>query len=401
MKTTSYTLALVPLLLLWSCADVETRKPFGQNDGKAPGTVSVASYAQTPGGAVIKFIAPPDEDLMYVKAQFVLDNGSAQESRASLYSDELSVEGFGNTEAKTLTFSAVDRYGNEGEATTYDIVPGVPACQVAYDSMSMTPTFGGAYVQTRNLNRKILYIDVYTTDSLGEWYNAHTEYTSMGNIFFAVRGFTDELRPFRVVVRDVFGNASQTYEASLTPFFEQRLDLTKFKSVILPTDLAMNSFGRIEDLFNGVNTWGVRNLAHSSDFLGFPQHFTFDMGVVARVSRYVYWGRLNDYGATYVFDHGNMKTWEVWGCRIQPNVSGSWDGWVKLMDCESVKPSGLPPGMNTDEDIEYATRGEEFILPPDAPPVRYIRIKALSTFTGQSLWHLQQLWFYGQVLEES
>ncbi|MDR0414858.1 MAG: DUF5126 domain-containing protein [Prevotellaceae bacterium] len=397
MKTTANTLFFASLLLLWSCADVETRKPFGENDGKAPGVVAFAGYTQTPGGAIVKFIAPPDEDLMYIRAKFVLDNGNPQESRASLYSDELSVEGFGNTEVKTLTFSAVDRYGNESEATTYDVVPGTPPCQVAYDSMSMTSTFGGAYVQTRNSNRKLLYIDVYTTDSVGEWYNAHTEYTAMSNIRFAVRGFANSLRRFRVVVRDMFDNSSQTYEAELTPLFEQQLDLTKFKAVILPTDLRMDAFGKIEDMFNGVNTWGERNFAHSADFLSFPQHFTFDMGVVANISRYVYWGRMNDYGATYIFDHGNMKTWEVWG-SLNPDPNGGWNNWTKLMDCESIKPSGLPKGENTDEDMEYARKGEEFINPLDNVPVRYIRIKLLTTFSDQRLWHIQQLWFYGTVV---
>lgn len=396
MKTTIYTLLFAPLLLLWSCADVETRKPFGDNDGNAPGTVTPVSYVQTPGGAVIKFIAPPDEDLMYIKVKYTLDNGKAQEARASLYSDEVAIEGFGNTEAKSLSISAVDRQDNEGAAVPYSVVPGTPACRIAYDSLSMEPTFGGAYVQTKNPYRKLLYLDVATTDSLGGWYTAHTEYTSVSSVSFAVRGFEDKERQFRVTVRDVFGNSSDIFEESLTPMYEQKFDLTKFRSVILPTDIKMDVYGSIDILFDGDITWDVLHVAHSPDFLQFPQWFTFDMGVKARISRYTYWQRLQE---DFLYDHGNMKAWEIWGTPVQPAPTGGWDGWVKLMDCESIKPSGLPVGMVSVEDVEYAKKGEEFILPPDAPAVRYIRIKLLSTFADRGLWHLHQLWFWGQVVE--
>jgi hypothetical protein len=401
MKKVAFTLLLGQLLLTWSCADVETRKPFGGNDEKAPGVVTLTGYTPTPGGAVIKFIAPPDEDLMYVKVKYTLDNGKPQETRASLYSDEVAVEGFGNTQPKTLAFSAVDRHDNESAAVTYEIVPGASACQLAYDSLSLSPTFGGVYVQTKNLNRKILYIDVSTTDSLGGWYTAHTEYTSMSNIGFAVRGFANVQRQFRVVVRDVFENESEAFEDSIVPVFEQKLDLTKFREVILPNDIKMNEAGQtgISALFNGNNHYGERNLAHSADFMEFPVWFTFDMGVKANISRYVYWQRLEE---EWLYDHGNMKTWEIWGTSGPLDPSGSWEngGWKKLMDCESIKPSGLPVGQHSIEDIEYATRGEEFMIPPGMPPVRYIRIKLLSTFQDRGLWHLQQLWFWGQVVEE-
>lgn len=384
------------LLLVWSCADVETRKPFGVNDGKAPGVVTPVGHVPTPGGAIVKFVVPPDEDLLYVKVKYTLDNGKAQEARASLYADEVAVEGFGSTQPKALSISAVDRYDNEGASVPYSITPGAPACQLAFDSLRISATFGGVFVQTKNANRKLLYIDVITTDSLGEWYTAHTEYTSVSNVGFSVRGFQDTLRHFRVMVRDIFGNASQTLDTSFVPIFEQQLDREKFRAVILPTDIKMDVFGSINDLFNGNNHWGERNLAHSPDFAVFPQHFTFDMGVKARISRYTYWQRLEQ---DFLYDHGNMKAWELWGCPVTPNPSGSWDGWIKLMDCESIKPSGLPVGELSTEDIEYAQKGEEFMLPPDAPAVRYIRLKVLSTHADRGLWHLQQLWFWGKVEE--
>ena len=127
-----------------------------------------------------------------------------------------------------------------------------------------------------------------------------------------------------------------------------------------------------------------------------PIWFTFDLGVTTHLSRYLYWQRLDD---SFLYQHGNMKEWEVWGRADKPDQSGSWDGWTLLTTCESYKPSGLPAGQISNEDKEYASAGEEFIFPTDAPAVRYIRFKALSTFTGVKFIHLMEVTFYGKPVE--
>ena len=54
---------------------------------------------------------------------------------------------------------------------------------------------------------------------------------------------------------------------------------------------------------------------------------------------------------------------------------------------------------NSEEDITYASKGEEFEFPADIPPVRYIRFKILSTHDGAGLVVMQQLWFYGTPIQ--
>ena len=55
--------------------------------------------------------------------------------------------------------------------------------------------------------------------------------------------------------------------------------------------------------------------------------------------------------------------------------------------------------INSEEDITYASKGEEFEFPADIPPVRYIRFKILSTHDGAGLVVMQQLWFYGTPIQ--
>lgn len=401
MKKLNYCILIIcSFLLLNGCEDIETHKPYGANEGSMPGIVNITSYEQIPGGVKVKFMAPTDEDLLYIKIKYTLDNGKKMEARASLYSDEITIEGFGNTNPKTLEISAVNRMENEGEVTTAEVIPGTPACVTAIETIETEATFGGLYVHTTNKNNNYLFIDISTTNEEGEWYVAHTEYTSVKDIKFALRGFESTERDFKIRIRDLWDNQSEEYSTRITPLYEERLDLTKFKGLILPGDLKLDLYGPLENLFNGNNQWNAFNLAHSPDFnpSEFPVWFTFDMGQLAQISRFTYWQRLMNNG-DFLYNNGSIKEWEVWGCADLPAEDGSWDGWTKLMDCESIKPSGWPVGSNSDEDVVHARNGEEFEFPVDTPPVRYIRFKILSTHTGAGLVVMQQLWFYGTPIQ--
>ena len=56
----------------------------------------------------------------------------------------------------------------------------------------------------------------------------------------------------------------------------------------------------------------------------------------AQLSRFTSWQR--SMGGSYYYRAGAIKEWEVWGRSDLPSSDGSWDGWTKLADCESIKP---------------------------------------------------------------
>jgi hypothetical protein len=68
------------------------------------------------------------------------------------------------------------------------------------------------------------------------------------------------------------------------------------------------------------------------------------------------------------------------------------------MSCESIKPSGLPLGIQSfdQEDKEYAMAGEEFLFPNEAPVSRYIRVKVLRNWSDSHFINFQQMWLFGQ-----
>ena len=121
------------------------------------------------------------------------------------------------------------------------------------------------------------------------------------------------------------------------------------------------------------------------------------MGQTAKLSRYKFYHLFRE---DYAYQRGNLKRWEVWGRTDTPPTDGTWEGWTKLLDCESFKPSGLPVGEISGDDWEYLQQGEDFEFPPTAPEVRYIRFKVLETWGGDDFIHFQEFTFWGNPAEE-
>jgi hypothetical protein len=167
------------------------------------------------------------------------------------------------------------------------------------------------------------------------------------------------------------------------PVYEQQLDKSKFKEYILPGD-AREAYGwKMSNLWN--EDYNPNGFATTE---GMPQWFTFDLGTSASINRFKTW-QSND----RLYRAENVRKFEVWGSNA-PNADGSWTSWTKLMDGESLKPSGLPGTESNVIDEVYARAGEEFILPAGLPKLRYIRIKVLETWGGAKFITMGELTFW-------
>lgn len=168
------------------------------------------------------------------------------------------------------------------------------------------------------------------------------------------------------------------------PKFERLLDKANFKDYSLPTDVKDGGYGwLIEYLWD--ENYDPPGFATQS---GIPQWFTFDLGVSTSLSKFNIW-QAND----RLYEKESVKKFEVWGSD-NPDMDGSWDSWTKLMTCESVKPSGLPVGERSSEDIAYAQAGEEFVFPAGTPKARYLRFKLLENWGDSHFMTIAELSFW-------
>ncbi|TCS85827.1 uncharacterized protein DUF4959 [Anseongella ginsenosidimutans] len=392
MNTNKVFLGFLGMLMIVSACKKDQHKmtPL-DNDGAAPAAISNVEVENLPGAARISYTLPDDEDLLYVVAECETENG-IKEGKASLFGNGLLLDGFGDTRERKVTLYAVDRGENKSEPVTVNIQPLTPPMQMIRNSVEVNEDFGGVKINFKNELEAPVVINILTPDSVGEWSEVETWYTSQEEGAFSIRGFEAKKRKFAIYVRDQWENLSDTLIVEKVPLFEEELDKSNFSQYNLHSDASAGYGWVMTRMWDG--SVDEPNGFHTAPGSTFPHHYTFDLGGVYQLSRYTMWQRGLISGTDFLYAHGNPRQWEIWGAT-DPASDGSWDGWTKLADCESIKPSGSPIGTVTNEDREYAMRGHEFLIPLEAPAVRYIRLKIINTWGGASYSHVMELSFWG------
>lgn len=384
------------LLLAFSCKE-EKMEPLGKG-GKAPGIVTNVTVSNQAGKVVLRYDIPGDPELLYVKAVYEIRPGKKMESISTFYNDSIVLDGFGNTDEREVKLYSVSRSEVSSEAVTVKVKPLTPPVQAALASVDFSADFGGITVKFSNEDSANLAIGVVSRDANGDPVQADMYYTSQKEGEFAVRGFDDTERWFGVYVRDRWLNYTDTVWKQVTPLFEEQLDKKLFRAMKLATDANTFPAGPLANLWNDKvqggsgsnNTW-----FRSANGSGIPHWITFDLGVTAKLSRFVEIPRGAFDEPNLLYSAGDPQLYEIWGCT-EYNPDGSFNGWTKLVDCEVVKVSGLPTGVNSNDDLLRAQEGHQFKVPLDAPPIRYIRVKMLQTFGNADYCWMAELTFFGQ-----
>lgn len=369
-----------------SCKETEVGT-IDKNDHQAPGPVSNAQVENLNGAAKITYSLPKDKDLLYIRAEYTNKQGLVRETKVSRYLDNLTLEGFGDTDVYEARLYAVDKSENESAPLVVKVQPKTPPFELVHDQLAAKAAFGGLDVSYQNQTESDLAIVILTNDKLGNFVPIRTLNTKSKIGSFGARDLEAVETRFGLVVRDRWGNLSDTAYVTLTPLYEVRLDRTKMVDAnINKTDAKNYPGNEVRYLFDGDVS---NNTAyHTIDPVSMPQWFTFDMGQTAKLSRLAWFMRPGWFYALH-----NPRKVEIWGSN-NPAEDGSFTNWVLLASHEQIKPSGLPPGQNSNADNEAALLGETVTIPIDAPAVRYIRFKTLRNwsdgvyvnFTELALW---------------
>ncbi|WP_158640590.1 DUF5000 domain-containing lipoprotein [Anseongella ginsenosidimutans] len=375
-------MSCILLLLLTSCERLEVRDAL-ENDDTVPGSVTGIEIENISGGAIIRYTLPDENDLLYVLAEYEIRPGIKQQVKASLYNNSLVVLGFGEVKKYPVTLYTVDRSGNRSEPEHIQVQPTSSPVRDAFNALEYESDFGGINLNFRNEAKADLSATILIKDAFDEWIEYDKYYTALVNGSYAVRGLPAEPTIFGVYISDRWENTSDTLIKEAVPLFEEELDKEIFELLPLPGDAV--SRWNLRALWDNNTT--SNNGFHSSDAL--PKRFQFNLGEKSKLSRFRIWGIAD--GREY--SSGNIKEFEIWGSD-NPSPDGSYDGWTLLGEYEVIRPSGLNVGDElTAEDREQAAAGFEFIVPPNAPAVRYIRFKILSSFASPRDSEKAEVWF--------
>jgi hypothetical protein len=393
MRTKNLIILFFALSLAFYACKEDQMDPI-EGDSSAPGALTNPKVENLPGGAKITYTLPQDPDLLYAEAVYLDAKGIPVKFKSSYYTNNIFVEGFADSLEHEVEIYAVDRSGNRSTGTRVAVQPKTPPYMATLKSIEVKPDFGGISVSFVNETKAQLAIEVLTPDSSGTLKTAYTFYTQRDRASFSVRGFASEPRKFFVQVSDKWKHRSDPKETQLTPIYEQMLDKSKFREVKLPGDARTDAWGgKMQNIWDGKALGDVDNsAAHTGNTgTGVPMYFTFDLGVEAKLSRFNLKMVQDD---KHWFNDVSPKKYEVWG-TLNPNPDGSFNGWTKLASVENKKPSGLPVGMITEDDRIAGRIGDEVVFASDLPKVRYIRLRCLDNWSGNTNMVMTEVTFWG------
>ncbi|WP_236970756.1 DUF5000 domain-containing lipoprotein [Membranihabitans marinus] len=361
-------------------------------DSIPPGKVSNATVENIEGGAIINYTIPNDDDLLYVKAVYERTSGEIVEQKSSSYSNSIQIEGIGKSREVKVQLIAGDRSQNESEPVEVIAQPLDAAIYSILDSMKMDSDFGGMRISWKNPTEAEIVITVSTLDELGEWTDVESFYTKVPSSQGSVRGFENEERQFGISIRDRWGNVTDTLVTTLTPLFEERIEPENAFRRWNPPGIDYSHYAdaySIEKLFDDNPKTFYLVLAP-----GLPYSFTFDMGQTVKFSRLKQIQR--NVNAGFFYSAQNVEAFEIWGAESAEGLTDDFNsGWIKMGEFNVEKPSGLPLGQNTDEDVAVAIGGHEFNVNPDAPKVRYIRYVIAKNWSSSNINAIAELQFWG------
>ncbi len=395
---------IVLLLALFACKDA--LEPEAIRRGEAPGVVRNFSSQPIPGGAVITYDVPEGRDLRYVKATYTLDNGTVRESKSTVYKNTLTVDGFGQAGEYDVKLTAVAVGEVESSPVIVRVTAGTPSHLLVAQSIdndnNFYATFGGINVDFVNSTEGNVVIKILIRDEQNKWKEIQAAYTKAKQGRIRVRGLDSVEYTFGIYVQDRWNNKSDTIIRSLTPYFESQFNKALFREVRLPGDTWDYHTGQgrarnLPVLWDGLHSQNG-TIFQTKPSTVIPQYFTWDMGIKARLSRFILYPDIPPSDKN-VYAGGQPSVWELWGSN-SPDSDGSFDpSWTRIGTFYATKPSGLPLGQVNNDDIAQAKNGEEFEIEGNVQAYRYWRWRTLANWGNVTYIAFAEFTFFGSVEE--
>ena len=409
MKQNNIIIAFVALAMICiasSCTQYEPA-PRGE-DMTIPAVVTNIKVENLPGKVKLTYQLPDDPSLLYVKAVYLLNSGVQREIKASLYTNTMILDGFGDTDIHEIKLYSVSKTEVHSEPLVVEVNPLENPIWDVFRSLHFEDDFGGLSISAENAARENVVIEIGIKDEEGQWASLTNIETQAAVIERTQRGMDVDTYELSATVRDRFFNYTDTTYFEITPLFEVEIDKANFQEMSLPGDTESSGQGwlDIKTIWDGISDIGSveRFLSVAKPDDPEPQMITFDMGVKAKLSRFVCWGYGYDGGDMvdgrrqfYIGEH--MRYFEIWGSN-NFNPDGSLSGWTLLGEFENVKPSGLPEGQQTVEDYDKGANGFEYTFEGNMPAVRYIRIRNIESWEATTRFGIVEIALFGDPRNE-
>jgi hypothetical protein len=428
MNTTIFNRILISLavgiLLFSNCKEDETNL----EDTTPPSQITNITCTPTNGGAVFKYTVPRDEDFLYVRAVYTLDTGEEMFRVSSVFSDSISIEGFGKSTEQVVNLYSVDRNNNWSEPVTMKFTPLKSNPEIVLESITAFPAFSGAIFKWNNeLRQKVTIFMIFEAE--GKEIQRIISSVEQAGIF-NITGLDAVDYNFSVVIKDDFGNETERKSVgTITPipdFMINKSTWTFLYDELMPDSVIEYTSQLINDELVETTTtvfkadkngaeggWSAREAVWESRIQMFwdeiiddndyftmnyyntgpqscPFSYYIDLGKTVKMSRVKIWQRDTDEWAI-LYGNENIKTFELW-------ISDDKITWEFARRATIIKPRSPIDAKNAAED------GHEFIIYEDEPrftkPFRYLEYRAISPFSaaGENRYGASEITIYGEEL---
>ena len=404
-KYFKYSLCFILLAACWSCKKSDDYNDIVTKDGTKPGAVTNVKVTNFNGGAYITYDLPASGNVLYVLAEYKINDKTSRQTKSSYYTDTIKVEGFAKVQDYEVVLHAVSRADVMSDAVNVTVHPNTPPYLLVRPSVEMNADFGGVNIKVLNPLKKAIGVIFMAYDSTaGKLMIQDQHYANFDTINYSVRGYAAVPRQFAVYITDQYGNVSDTLIKTITPLFETLLDKSKFFTYRLTSDSPIGYGWELSYLWDN-KTDGSSSGWHTNPGGIQPMVGTFGIGVSAKLSRFVMWERPDQ----FAYGHGNPKVFSVWtssspapaDVQLPKNAPvgtmlGAWinSGNFRYPD----PPSGLQPGFTNAADMAFVSAGVNFNFPSNGPDVKFVRVCVTETWSGGDFAHIMEMSFYGKPL---
>ena len=371
-----------------------------KEDTTAPGKLSVQSVTPTSGGGIIHYNLPADNDILFVRADYINAQGDEVYRVSSKENDSIEISGLIDTSPVTVNLSVFDTSQNQSEVVSVDFSPNRSFIFDVLESLEITSDLGGVRVNWTNDEEKTVFIYVSIRASDGEEEIRILSSSNQNGARF-VRGLAAEEQNFSIKVEDFDGNSTpDTDFGNYTPLFEEKIDKTSWRLV---SNLSVNG-----DAWEGqtVNFWDdiVDTVSTNSDnsyfiiyrslnggVLRWPLDIVIDLNKTVKINRFKVWQRAFWYNGpantAYYYQAENLRSFDIY-------VSNDKVEWQLLGNFDIGDPSD-GSGNIPDEKIDEAAQGHDFNLEEVSPEFRYFKFSITANYGSDTYVHGSEISLFG------
>ena len=371
-----------------------------KEDTTAPGKLSVQSVTPTSGGGIIHYNLPADNDILFVRADYINAQGDEVYRVSSKENDSIEISGLIDTSPVTVNLSVFDTSQNQSEVVSVDFSPNRSFIFDVLESLEINSDLGGVRVNWTNDEEKTVFIYVSITASDGEEEIRILSSSNQNGARF-VRGLAAEEQNFSIKVEDFDGNSTpDTDFGNYTPLFEEKIDKTSWRLV---SNLSVNG-----DAWEGqtVNFWDdiVDTVSTNSDnsyfiiyrslnggVLRWPLDIVIDLNKTVKINRFKVWQRAFWYNGpantAYYYQAENLRSFDIY-------VSNDKVEWQLLGNFDIGDPSD-GSGNIPDEKIDEAAQGHDFNLEEVSPEFRYFKFSITANYGSDTYVHGSEISLFG------